>query len=114
MERHLPGTPAGRWRCRPIILGARQRSSRQPPRASQGGHGGLADDETANAEERPVWGRTTNGLEMLTSSAGIGYLIMSCRTVLDSPQGVAAIIPVLAQAVTGVGLSVRRPTPVAA
>lgn len=48
---------------------------------------------------------------MLTSSAGIGDLITSCRTVLDS--GVAAIILVFAR-VAFDGLSVRRPTPVAA
>lgn len=70
--------------------------------------------------------------EMLTSSAGIGYLITSYRTVLDSPHVFAAIILVLVLAVAFDGLvqlverrtaawrhasrtvAVRRPTPVAA
>jgi NitT/TauT family transport system permease protein/taurine transport system permease protein len=70
--------------------------------------------------------------EMLISSAGIGYLITSYRTVLDSPHVFAAIILVLVLAVAFDGLvqlverrtaawrhasrgvAVRRPTPVAA
>jgi NitT/TauT family transport system permease protein len=42
--------------------------------------------------------------EMLTSSAGIGYLITSYRTVLDSPHVFAAILLVLALAVAFDGL----------
>jgi NitT/TauT family transport system permease protein/taurine transport system permease protein len=42
--------------------------------------------------------------EMLTSSAGIGYLITSYRTVLDSPRVFAAILLVLVLAVTFDGL----------
>jgi len=49
--------------------------------------------------------------EMLISSAGIGYLISRCRTILDSPHVFAGVLLVLAIAIAfnaGIRLVERR------